>query len=67
AIDGCKMRSDASKEHSGTFKELEQKRGKIKKKIRQCLKEHKGLDGRKPKEREEAAARPGFGNPQEAL
>ncbi|MFC6925183.1 transposase, partial [Microbulbifer taiwanensis] len=46
------MRSDASKEHSGTFKELEQKRGKIKKKIRQCLKEHKGLDGRKPKERE---------------
>ncbi|MFC6922816.1 transposase, partial [Microbulbifer taiwanensis] len=46
------MRSDASKEHSGTFKELEQKRGKIKKKIRQCLNEYKRLDGRKPKERE---------------
>jgi len=52
AIDGCKMRSNASKEHSGTFKELEQKRSKIRKKIRHCLKEHKKLDGRKPAERE---------------
>lgn len=30
AIDGCKMSSNASKEVSGTFKELEQKRNKIK-------------------------------------
>jgi len=43
AIDGCKMRSNASKEHSGTLKELSQKRSKIKKRIRQCLKEHKNL------------------------
>ncbi|MFC4877211.1 transposase [Microbulbifer halophilus] len=52
AIDGCKMPSDASKEHSGTFKELEQKRDKIQKKIRYCIEEHKRLDGRKPKERD---------------
>ncbi|WP_226705228.1 IS1182 family transposase [Microbulbifer elongatus] len=52
AIDGCKMSSNASKEHSGTFKELEQKRDKIRKKIRRCLKEHKKLDGRKPAEQE---------------
>lgn len=52
AIDGCKMSSNASKEHSGTFKELEQKQAKIRKKIRYCVKEHKKLDGRKPAERE---------------
>jgi transposase len=52
AIDGCKMPSNASKAHSGTFKELGQKREKIRKKIRHCLKEHKKLDGRKPAERE---------------
>ncbi|WP_237066880.1 transposase [Microbulbifer guangxiensis] len=52
AIDGCKMSSNASKEHSGTFKELEAKRTKIRKKIQHCLKEHKKLDGRKPAERE---------------
>ena len=37
AIDGCKMSSDASKEWSGTFKELEQKRTKLKKLIHQSL------------------------------
>ncbi|YAA00023.1 transposase [Microbulbifer sp. EKSA008] len=52
AIDGCKMPSNASKEHSGTFKELEQRQEKIRKKIKHCLKEHKRLDGRKPKEKE---------------
>jgi len=52
AIDGCKMRSNASKEHSGTLKELSQKRSKIKKRIRQCLKEHKNLDARRPTERD---------------
>lgn len=41
------MSSDASKERSGTFKELEEQREKIKKQIRHCLKEHKKLDKRK--------------------
>jgi len=39
AIDGCKMPSDAAKEHSGTFKELEQKHAKIKRQIRHHMKE----------------------------
>lgn len=52
AIDGCKMPSNAAKEHSGTLDELSQKREKIRKKIRTCLKEHKKLDGRKPTERD---------------
>lgn len=52
AIDGCKMSSNASKSHSGTFKELEQKQAKIRKRIRHCLSEHKKLDGRKSAERE---------------
>lgn len=52
AIDGCKMSSNAAKEHSGTLEELSQKRDKIQKRIRSCLKEHKKLDGRRPKERD---------------
>ncbi len=52
AIDGCKMPSNAAKEHSGTHAELERKAEKIRRRIRQCLKEHKQLDGRKPDERE---------------
>nr|WP_243760664.1 IS1182 family transposase [Aestuariicella hydrocarbonica] len=52
AIDGCKISSNAAKEHSGTLSELEQKRDKLSKKIRYCLKEHKKLDGRKPNDRE---------------
>ena len=44
AIDGCKMPSDASKEWSGTFKELEQKRDKIKRQIKHHLSEHQKLD-----------------------
>jgi transposase len=44
AIDGCKMPSDASKEWSGTFNELEVKRDKIKRQIRHHISEHKRLD-----------------------
>jgi hypothetical protein len=44
AIDGCKMASDASKEWSGTFKELEQKRDKINRQFRHHLNEHQKLD-----------------------
>jgi len=48
AIDGCKIPSDAAKEWSGTFSELERKRVKIQRQIRCCLKEHKKLDRRNP-------------------
>lgn len=44
AIDGCKMASNASKEWSGTFKELEHKRDKIKRRIQHHLEEHKKQD-----------------------
>jgi transposase len=44
AIDGCKMPSNASKEWSGTFKELEHKRDKIKRQIKHHLEEHQRLD-----------------------
>ena len=44
AIDGCKMSSNAAKEHSGTFKELEEKRKKLKRQIRKKMKEHRQID-----------------------
>ena len=47
AIDGCKISSNAAKEHSGTIKELKRKRDKIQKHIRHCMTEHQRLDKRK--------------------
>lgn len=44
AIDGCKQSSDASKEWSGKFKELEEKRDKIKRQIKHHIKEHQLMD-----------------------
>lgn len=44
AIDGCKMSSNASKEWSGNFKELEAKRSKIKRQLRYHMEEHKKAD-----------------------
>jgi transposase len=44
AIDGCKMPSNASKEWSGTFKELEEKRDKLKRQIRYQMDQHEKLD-----------------------
>jgi hypothetical protein len=44
AIDGCKLPSNASKEWSGTFKELAEKRDKIKRQIRYWMSEHQKND-----------------------
>ena len=44
AIDGCKMPSDAAKEWSGTFKELAQKRDKIRRQIHYHVTEQKKQD-----------------------
>jgi len=52
AIDGCKMPSNAAKEWSGTFKELEQKREKIKRQIRHHMSEHKQLDKNESRDEE---------------
>lgn len=46
AIDGCKMASDASKSWSGTFKDLEQKRKKIKRLIQFHCQRHREVDRR---------------------
>ncbi|YAA22834.1 transposase [Microbulbifer sp. ANSA005] len=43
AIDGCKMPSNASKEHSGTFKELEQKQEKFARRSNIASKSTRGL------------------------
>ena len=52
AMDGCKMPSDAAKEWSGTFKELDDKRAKIKRQIQHHLKEHARLDQQASREDE---------------
>lgn len=44
AIDGCKLSSNAAKEWSGTFKELEEKRAKLKRQIRYQMREHAQFD-----------------------
>jgi transposase len=46
AIDGCKLPSNASKEWSGTKGELEKKRKKMEKAIRQIVKRHREVDVR---------------------
>jgi len=50
AIDGCKMPSDSAKEWSGTFKELTEKREKIKKLIQHHIDEDKKLTKNEPLE-----------------
>ena len=52
AIDGCKMPSDAAKEWSGTLKELDEKRTKIKRQIQHHLSEHTRLDQQTSREDE---------------
>lgn len=44
AIDGCKMPSNAAKEWSGTFKQLQEKRAKLKHQISYHMCEHEKLD-----------------------
>jgi len=52
ALDGCKMSSNAAKEWSGTFKELEAKRDKLQRQIQYHIKEHKKRDTRDSREDE---------------
>ncbi len=44
ALDGCKMQSNASKEYSGTFSDLEKKAKKIEDKIKYLIDAHKKND-----------------------
>lgn len=56
AIDGCKQRSNASKEWSGTFKELQEKRQKLKQLIRQSIADQQRLDAEGAAEENKARA-----------
>ena len=44
SLDGCKLPSNASKEWSGTFKELKHKRDKLEKKIKKLINAHERED-----------------------
>jgi len=44
AIDGCKIRSNASKEWSGTFDELERKQAKLRRASQRILARHQAQD-----------------------
>jgi len=44
AIDGCKLPSNASKEWSGSIRELRRKRDKLKEHIEKIIKQHRELD-----------------------
>ena len=45
AIDGCKIKSNASKEWSGTFEELKRKEAKLRKASQRILARHQAQDG----------------------
>lgn len=55
AIDGCKMSSNASKEWSGTHKELREKRDKIRRSIKRNMALHQTMDRNESFEDERAA------------
>ncbi|MEJ2545100.1 MAG: IS1182 family transposase [Calditrichaceae bacterium] len=44
SLDGLKLPSNASKEHSGTFKDLKKKRSKLKGRLKELIREHRQLD-----------------------
>ena len=52
ALDGCKLSSNAAKEWSGTFKELEQKRDKIQRQIQYYVNEQQQRDTADTREEE---------------
>jgi len=45
AIDGCKIKSNASKEWSGTFEELERKKAKLERASQRIIERHQAQDG----------------------
>lgn len=57
AIDGCKLPSNAAKEWSGTFKELEEKKVAIRRRIDKLMTAHRVQDGNGSDEAEQRANR----------
>jgi transposase len=60
AVDGCKMPSNASKEWSGTFQELEKKREKIRQRVKLMMDTHAHEDGRQGRGRRDPEAQSTF-------
>ena len=58
ALDGCKLPSNASKEWSGTIRDLRRKREKLEKKVKELVEEQVGVDR---KDNEEERRRPSGG------
>jgi transposase len=56
AIDGCKMPSNASKSHAGTFAELDKKRTKIRARLEHALTEHQRFDAANDEQAADRAA-----------
>jgi transposase len=56
AVDGCKMPSNASKEWSGTFEELEKKREKLRQRVKLMMDTHAREDGRQSRRRRDPEA-----------
>jgi hypothetical protein len=56
ALDGCKLRSNASKEWSGTIRDLRKKKDKIEEKVKRLLEEQEQRDERDDKDEGEGRA-----------
>ena len=52
SLDGLKVSSNASKEWSGTFKDLERKKEKLQAKVKEAIREHREADKREGKRQE---------------
>ena len=52
SIDGLKLPSNASKEWSGTFEDLEKKKENLERKVREAIREHRAADKRERKRKD---------------
>ena len=60
AVDGCKISSNASKEWSGTFEELEGKKQKLRQRLKLMMDTHARQDGREGRKRSSSEAEARF-------
>jgi len=53
ALDGCKIPSNAAKEHSGTFAEIRRKVAKLERRLEVMIEEHRGADAREESDKDD--------------
>ncbi len=61
ALDGCKISSNAAREHAGTRRELEKKRAKLEARLEAILLTHRGADEACTSDNDDQQGRPGSG------